>query len=132
MPIGSHPKKNSRDDNYFRVLRLLEKKPDLTQRQLASELSVSVGAINYCLRALVERGWIKIQNFGQSDKKFSYAYILTPQGFAEKARLARSFLSRKVQEYEALKVEIEAIENEFVSTDLTASQVPRGVSTDFP
>ena len=97
------------DDVRFRILRVLEGKPDLSQRQIAIELGVSVGAVNYCLRALAEKGQIKVRNFRSSDNKLRYAYLLTPRGVTEKTRLTGSFLKRKMAEYEALKAEIEAL-----------------------
>lgn len=97
------------DDVRFRILRVLEGKPNLSQRQIAIELGVSVGAVNYCLRALAEKGQIKVRNFRSSDNKLRYAYFLTPRGVAEKTRLTGAFLKRKMAEYEALKAEIEAL-----------------------
>jgi len=97
------------EDTYFRVMRLLEANPDMTQRELAKELGVSVGGLNYCLKALIQKGWVKMQNFGQSKNKFGYVYLLTPAGVLEKAALTRQFLERKMVEYEALKREIEAL-----------------------
>jgi len=96
-------------DKYFRVLRLLEENPELTQRELAQSLGVSVGGLNYCLKALVQKGWVKVHNFTQSKQKLGYAYILTPQGLLEKASLTRGFLRRKMQEFEALRAEIEGL-----------------------
>jgi EPS-associated MarR family transcriptional regulator len=101
------------DDVRFRVLRVLQDSPDLSQRQIAGEVGVSVGAVNYCLRALVEKGQIKVHNFQCSNNKLRYAYILTPHGVAEKMRLTGAFLKRKVAEYDALKAEIESLEAEF-------------------
>lgn len=100
------------EDTYFRVMRILQENPDLTQRELAEMLGVSVGGLNYCLKALVKRGWLKIQNFSQSKNKFGYVYILTPRGIAEKTALAASFLKRKMDEYEALRAEIESLKSE--------------------
>ncbi len=108
------------EDTHFRVLRLLLDNPQITQRELSEKLGVSLGATNYVLRALMEKGAIKIQNFQASRKKLSYVYLLTPMGIAEKARLTTRFLSRKRFEYEALKAEIEA-----VSKDVGASEVVR-------
>lgn len=102
-------------DTYYRVMRLLQDSPDLTQRELAERLGVSVGGLNYCLKALIEKGWVKMHNFSQSKNKFGYAYILTPKGMSEKAVLTSSFLRRKMQEYEALKAEIEALKDEIMS-----------------
>ena len=99
----------AQEDTYFRVLRLLKENPDLTQRELAEKLGVSVGSLNYCLKALIEKGWIKVQNFSQSKNKFGYVYILTPRGIAEKAALTSGFLKRKLAEYEAIKAEIESL-----------------------
>lgn len=100
------------EDTYFRVMRLLQESPDLTQRELAERLGVSVGGLNYCLKALMAKGWIKMQNFAQSKNKFGYVYILTPSGMSEKASLTSGFLRRKMDEYEALKAEIAALQSE--------------------
>ena len=108
-------------DTYFRVMRLLQENPDLSQRELAHRLGVSVGGLNYCLKALIEKGWVKVHNFRQSKEKLGYAYILTPQGLIEKARLTGSFLSRKMQEFEALRSEIEALKGEADLNDQLAS-----------
>ena len=94
------------EDTHFRVLGLLEQNPDLSQRELAKVLGVSLGGVNYSLRALVERGMVKVQNFKRSEKKLAYAYVLTPRGLAEKTRLTTDFLKRKLEEYEALRTEI--------------------------
>ena len=93
----------------FRVLRMLDGNPELSQRQIAGELKISLGAVNYCLGALIEKGQIKVRNFRSSDNKLRYAYILTPRGVSEKARLTGAFLKRKMAEYEALKAEIDAL-----------------------
>lgn len=98
------------EDAYFRVLRFLEQNPEHSQREVAEALGVSLGAVNYVLRALVEKGHIKIQNFRTSENKLRYAYILTPSGIEAKARLTLGFLRRKYAEYEALKIEIEGLE----------------------
>ena len=96
----------ARDELKLRVLRALESNPELSQRQLAAELSVSLGGVNYAVKALVERGLVKMKNFSRSDHKASYLYVLTPSGIAEKASLASSLLSRKLEEYELLMTEI--------------------------
>jgi EPS-associated MarR family transcriptional regulator len=101
----------------FRVLRLLESNPHLTQRELSKSLGVSLGGVNYCLNALVAKGSVKIQNFKNNKSKWVYAYLLTPQGIAEKTALTGSFLRRKMQEYEGLKAEIEALKFEVEKTD---------------
>ena len=98
------------EDTHFRVLSLLESQPDLNQREMAKALGVSLGGVNYCLRALVAKGLIKMRNFQTNDNKLGYAYLLTPQGVAEKLSLTAHFLQRKQQEYVALKAEIEALQ----------------------
>ncbi len=100
------------EDTYFRILRILQDNPDLTQREIAQSLGLSTSGLNYCLKALIAKGWIKVQNFSQSKNKFGYIYVLTPQGLSEKADLMTRFLGRKMQEYEALKVEIKALKSE--------------------
>lgn len=100
------------EDDRFRLMRCLEARPDISQRALSRELGMSLGRVNYCLAALSEKGLVKIRNFRASDRKMRYAYVLTPQGIAEKARLTRGFLARKLVEYEALQAEIEAVRAE--------------------
>ena len=97
------------EDTYFRVLRLLQNNPDLTQREIAKSLGISTSGLNYCLKALIDKGWVKVHNFSQSKNKFGYIYVLTPQGVVEKVKLTRRFLQRKVTEYEALKAEIDSL-----------------------
>ena len=99
------------------MLRALEVNPELSQRQLAAELGVSLGGVNYALKALVERGFVKADNFRKSGNKVAYLYVLTPQGVAEKASLATTFLGRKLEEYEVLRQEIEALKGEVDSGD---------------
>jgi EPS-associated MarR family transcriptional regulator len=96
-------------DVHFRVLHLLEEEPELTQRELAQKLGISLGGVNYCLKALIEIGHIKADNFSKNSNKSIYLYLLTPQGIAEKAKLTAGFLKRKMFEYKALKKEIEFI-----------------------
>ena len=107
----------ARDELRLRVLRALEANPELSQRQLAAELGVSLGGVNYALKALVERGFVKAGNFRKSGNKAAYLYVLTPQGVAEKASLATAFLGRKLEEYEVLRQEIEALKSEVGSSD---------------
>jgi EPS-associated MarR family transcriptional regulator len=96
-------------DVHFRVLHLLEEEPTLTQRELAQKLGISLGGVNYCLKALIEIGHIKAGNFSKNPNKSVYLYLLTPKGIAEKAELTRAFLKRKMLEYQALKKEIESV-----------------------
>ncbi len=100
------------EDTYFRVMRILQENPDLTQRELAEKLGISVGGLNYCLKALMEKGIVKMKNFANSKNKFGYVYVLTPTGLAEKTAIAHRFLQRKMDEYEALKAEIQALRSE--------------------
>ena len=102
--------KQLQEDTHFRVLSLLESQPELNQRQMAKALGVSLGGVNYCLRALVAKGLVKMHNFQESDNKLGYAYLLTPTGLAEKLALTSHFLQRKQQEYLALKAEIDALQ----------------------
>ena len=96
----------------LRVLRVLDKHPHFTQRQLASELNVSLGAVNYVVNALIQRGSVKVNNFRKSGNKVGYLYVLTAKGFVEKTSLATAFLGRKLEEYEMLKEEIENLKGE--------------------
>jgi EPS-associated MarR family transcriptional regulator len=105
------------EDTYFRVMRILQENPDLTQRELAEKLGISVGGLNYCLKALMEKGLVKMKNFANSKNKFGYIYVLTPTGMAEKATIAHRFLRRKMEEYDALKMEIEALKAEVDEPD---------------
>ncbi len=114
----------------FRVLRLLESNPHLTQRELSKSLGVSLGGVNYCLNALVAKGSVKIQNFKNNKNKRVYAYLLTPQGLAEKTALTGAFLKRKMQEYQSLKEEIEALSlvvSQLSSTDLDEASFLIGI-----
>lgn len=103
-------------------MRLLEENPDLTQRELADKLGVSVGGLNYCLKALIHKGWVKMQNFSHSKNKFGYVYILTPRGIAEKSSLASIFLKRKMEEYETLKSEIDMLKSELATAQSHRAQ----------
>jgi EPS-associated MarR family transcriptional regulator len=98
------------EDTHFRIMRILQENPDLTQRELAEKLDMSVGGLNYCLNALIDKGLVKMQNFTNSKNKFKYVYLLTPMGIAEKVALTTRFLGRKMDD--ALKLEIEALKSE--------------------
>jgi EPS-associated MarR family transcriptional regulator len=100
------------EDTHFRVLRLLQENPEMSQRELAEAVGVSVGGIHYVLNALIDKGLVKLGNFTAAEDKRRYAYVLTPKGIARKAALTHAFLVRKVEEYEALKEEIEALSRE--------------------
>jgi len=98
-----------REDVNFRVMRLLKDNPDLTQRELADKVGISLGGLNYCLRALIKKGLVKMNNFADSKNKFGYVYVLTPTGMSEKAAITHRFLRRKMEEYESLKAEIDVL-----------------------
>jgi EPS-associated MarR family transcriptional regulator len=98
-------------DVRFRVLHFLEEEPELTQRELAKKLGISLGGVNYCLKALIDIGHIKVGNFSKSSNKSIYLYLLTPQGIAEKTKLTAGFLNRKMAEYHALKKEIDSLKS---------------------
>ena len=91
----------------FNVLRKIKSKPNSSQRELASELGFSLGKLNYCLKALKEKGLIKIKNFSKDPNKLRYAYILTPKGVATKTKITLNFMKRKMKEYDELKAEID-------------------------
>lgn len=98
---------NKNNPDQFNVLRKLKSKPDYSQRELAYELGFSLGKLNYCLKALKNKGLIKINNFQKNPNKFGYVYILTPKGIATKTKLTLDFMKRKMNEYDELKAEIE-------------------------
>ncbi|MGH8249564.1 MAG: MarR family EPS-associated transcriptional regulator [Steroidobacteraceae bacterium] len=100
------------DESHYRLMRLIEARPGLSQRDIAHELGMSLGKVNYCLRAVVSKGWIKAVNFKNSHNKAAYIYLLTPRGIEMKARLTARFLSIKMREYENLRQEIEQIRRE--------------------
>ena len=102
-------KKNNQD--HFEILRKISKKPEVSQRQLASELGFSLGKLNYCLKELQYKGLIKIQNFKKNKKKINYLYILTPQGISSKTKLTITFMQKKMKEYDELKSEISNLDN---------------------
>lgn len=112
-------RQSANDDTLFWTLKVLQDNPGVTQRTLAKEVGINVSTINFCLKALAEKGWIKMGNFSKNPDKLSYAYLLTPTGVAEKAALTRRFLQRKMTEYEKLQGEIEALQRE---ANLTAVQ----------
>ena len=109
------------EDTYFRVLCILQNRPDVTQREIAQLLGVSTSGLNYCLNALIDKGWVKVYNFNESKNKFGYVYLLTPNGVAEKASLSGRFLQRKLKEYEEIRAEIESLRSE-------VSQVSRPIN----
>ena len=97
------------EDTHYHVFKILETNPQISQRQLAGELGVSLGKANYCIRAMIDKGLVKANNFKNSANKRAYLYVLTPKGVEAKAKISVRFLTRKMEEYEALRVEIEKL-----------------------
>ena len=93
-------------DIHLDLLRKLESNPEYTQRELSQEMGVSLGKVNYCMKKLVEKGWIKLMNFSRNPNKVGYVYLLTPKGIEEKTKLTFAFLTIKMEEYKMLKEEI--------------------------
>ena len=100
------------EQRQLNAMRLLEINPHMTQRELAEALGISLGAANYCLKALVGKGWLKLENFQKNPNKLGYLYLLTPKGLVAKTTLTTRFLRRKMAEYEDLKAEIEQLRRE--------------------
>lgn len=103
------------DDTHFRVLRLLQENPDISQRELADALGVSVGKAHYLLKGLIEKGFVKVGNFRRSSNKLGYLYKLTPSGIRERFDMARRYLAQREAEYEAIRVEIESLRSELMA-----------------
>lgn len=101
-----------KDEIHYKLLKVLQETPDVTQRELAARLGISLGKTNYCLRSLMGRGWVKMDNFRRNPNKMGYVYLLTPGGIEEKARFAVSFLRHKLNEFDALKAEIDRLQLE--------------------
>ena len=102
----------SKKQNQFQILKSLEQDAHSTQRQLSNNLGVSLGKVNYCIKSLIEKGFIKVNNFRNSKNKIQYSYLLTPKGIEEKAKLTLEFIKIKTQEYDVLKQEIESLRQE--------------------
>ena len=103
---------NQTTETHLKVLRHIEANPEITQRELAQELGISLGKVNYCIKALIQKGWVKANNFKNNRNKAAYAYLLTPQGIEQKAKITVRYLKKKVQEYETLKREIAQLKSE--------------------
>jgi len=100
------------DEYRYKILKRLESEPETSQRELAKELGISLGKMNYCLKSLIEKGWVKANNFRNNQNKKAYAYLLTPRGIEEKTRATAHFLRCKVAEHEVLANEIEQLRGE--------------------
>ena len=102
----------NKEDIHLDLLRKLESNPEYTQRQLSQEMGVSLGKVNYCMKKLIEKGWVKLSNFSHNPNKVRYIYLLTPKGIEQKARLTFAFLAIKLEEYEMLKDEISKLKQD--------------------
>jgi len=100
------------DEITYKFLKIIENEPHLSQREIAEKMGVSLGKTNYCLKALLDKGFIKVRNFYKNKKKKAYIYFLTPNGIEEKAQVTYRFLQRKINEYETIKAEIKNLKNE--------------------
>ena len=96
----------------YKLFKLIEADSGISQRELAREMGISLGKTNYCLKGLMEKGWLKARNFKNSNNKIAYTYLLTPTGIREKTKITADYLKRKVHEYETLKIEIEKLRKE--------------------
>jgi EPS-associated MarR family transcriptional regulator len=119
MNAGSSPRVS--DEIRYRLLKYLADHPHASQRELARELGISLGKANYCLRALVEKGWVKLRNFSNSDRKSAYAYVLTPRGVNEKLNVTAAFLRRKIAEYDDVARQIDALRAELSASGIEAA-----------
>ncbi len=117
------------DEIHYKLLKLLQERPNLSQRELSKELGVSLGKANYCLKALLERGWIKAERFKNSRNKIAYAYLLTPQGIERKATIAVRFLKRKTAEFEAIQRELEQLREEVAQLQGAAADEECGLGS---
>lgn len=103
---------DNNDETRYNLIKLIEKSPNISQRELADQLGISLGKVNYCLKALINVGWVKAGNFVRSKNKMNYAYVLTPAGLHEKTKITARFLQKKQAEYESLKIEIARLKSE--------------------
>ncbi|HCS92117.1 MAG: MarR family EPS-associated transcriptional regulator [Thiohalocapsa sp. PB-PSB1] len=124
MPSSPHRALN--DELHYRVLKHLQANPKASQRELAHALGISLGRTNYCVRAFIERGWVRAQSFRRSNNKRAYAYLLTPEGIEQKARLLARFITRKEAKYDALQVELEQLTAEAEAEGLILQSKARG------
>lgn len=110
--MNNKSSKTQHPDTHFRVMDLIHKNPDISQRELAKEMGISLGSMHYCLKALAQKGWLKANKFKNNPEKSVYLYLLTPEGISQKSKLAIDFLRRKKQEYDELKKQIEQLSKE--------------------
>ena len=118
------------DETRYRILKLLEADPRASQRRIATELGISLGRVNYCIQALVDKGLVKVNNFRQSTNKRAYLYLLTPRGIEEKTRVTLRFLDRKLREYDTLKREVEELRREAAKLGSAKMDMPGNSAAD--
>lgn len=109
------------DELQHKLFKIIAENPQINQRELSRLLGISLGKANYCLKALIEKGWVKAQNFKNNKNKLSYAYLLTPSGIEEKARVTLRYLKRKMQEYDELKAAVEELKKEVAVEEMEVS-----------
>jgi EPS-associated MarR family transcriptional regulator len=114
------------DETRYRILRMLQADPQASQRRISDELGISLGRVNFCLNALINKGLVKVNNFRNSSNKRAYLYVLTPRGIEERLRLTARFLRVKLDEYEMLKRELEQLEREAASQPQAAERADPG------
>jgi EPS-associated MarR family transcriptional regulator len=117
LPELNNPMPILSEENRYKLLKLLHENPEMNQRDIAKSLGISLGKVNFCLKAVVEKGWVKAGNFSKSPNKKAYVYLLTLRGIEEKAAVTINFLDRKKKEYEMLKSEIEELQDEALSLE---------------
>jgi EPS-associated MarR family transcriptional regulator len=117
QPPPPQPALSVRESIDFELLYLLEQEPGLSQRELSQRLGLSLGRVNYCVKALTGKGWLKLTNFRNSNSKLRYVYVLTPSGIAQRVSMTSRFLQRKKVEYDRLKRQIELLANELPGDD---------------
>ena len=115
--VNKHMAAMLTDEYRYKILKLLSENPHISQRELSRELGISLGKVNYCIHALIEKGIVKASNFKNSQNKQAYAYLLTPKGIEDKAKVTARFLNRKLAEYETLQTEIEVLRREVLIAD---------------
>lgn len=115
------------DETAYKLLKLVQEDPNISQREIARELDISLGKANYCLKAVIEKGWVKARNFYKSNNKKGYAYLLTKKGLKEKTSVTFRFLKYKVKEYEALEAEIVQIRDEAERIQQDGNMLPDDV-----
>ena len=111
------------NEDDFKLLRLIESSPEISQREISKKSGLSLGKVNYCLKSLANKGWIKIKRFSKSEHKIGYIYVMTPEGLKTKSLMTIDFLGRKLAEYEALQDEITSLKNELEVTKVSVKQM---------